>query len=249
MLDQPEEAADAARFATTAEALAQCVLGADLSEASTGREVHEAVVHAACRSVPGVEHASLVLARGPGRPRVVAGTDELAVTFDRLQLRLGRGPVLDVLGGAPVSRWRADEAALPGSRLREDSPVTAALTLRLEPPGHVGALTLSGSRELPPEAVGRARTAAALAVLALTADLAGRRSAHLDRALDSNRRIGVAVGVLTARRQLTPELAFDELRRASQRLNRKLASVADEVAATGALPTGPADDQPDEADG
>ena len=61
------------------------------------------------------------------------------------------------------------------------------------------------------------------------------RIAHLERALQSNRRIGMALGVLMARHQLTEEQAFDLLRRQSSRRNVKLAVLAEEVVYTGGL--------------
>jgi hypothetical protein len=58
---------------------------------------------------------------------------------------------------------------------------------------------------------------------------------NLNRALDSNREIGAAMGILMARHQLTSGQAFDLLRRISQRAHRKIAAIATEVVETGAL--------------
>jgi GAF domain-containing protein len=60
----------------------------------------------------------------------------------------------------------------------------------------------------------------------------------LRAALDSNRRIGAAVGILMVQHGITQARAFDLLRDASQHANRKLRSIADEVVATGTLPDG-----------
>lgn len=59
--------------------------------------------------------------------------------------------------------------------------------------------------------------------------------ANLHVALASNRRIGQAMGILMADRQITEEQAFGLLRDASQHTNRKLRDIADEVIHTGAL--------------
>jgi AmiR/NasT family two-component response regulator len=72
--------------------------------------------------------------------------------------------------------------------------------------------------------------------LLVTSALAESRATHMLRALQSNREIGVAVGVLMARYGLTREQAFDLLRIGSQRSNRKLAELAAEVADTGLAP-------------
>jgi hypothetical protein len=58
---------------------------------------------------------------------------------------------------------------------------------------------------------------------------------NLHRALDSNREIGAAMGILMARHQLTSAQAFDLLRRTSQRAHRKIAAIAADVIQTGEL--------------
>lgn len=68
---------------------------------------------------------------------------------------------------------------------------------------------------------------------------AQRQAEHLERALESNRLIGTAVGILMAGSRITSEEAFDRLRASSQRTNRKLRELADEVVLTGALPAAP----------
>lgn len=54
---------------------------------------------------------------------------------------------------------------------------------------------------------------------------------HLETALDSARIIGRAQGVLMARQSCTSQEAFDMLRRASQRSNRKLREIAEDIVA------------------
>ena len=53
--------------------------------------------------------------------------------------------------------------------------------------------------------------------------------ANLKRALKTREVIGMAKGVLMARECCHPDEAFDMLRRASQRENRKLAEVAEQI--------------------
>lgn len=65
---------------------------------------------------------------------------------------------------------------------------------------------------------------------------ATQRASHLERALDSNRSIGMALGILMVTRKITSEEAFEALKKVSQRSNRKLREIADEVIYTGALP-------------
>jgi hypothetical protein len=58
---------------------------------------------------------------------------------------------------------------------------------------------------------------------------------HLRRALDSNRDIGAAIGILMAMNKITKDQAFDALRVASQHSHRKLRDVAQDVIDTGTL--------------
>jgi len=62
---------------------------------------------------------------------------------------------------------------------------------------------------------------------------------QLEGALQSNREIGMAIGVLMGRGGMTQDEAFALLRRASQHLHRKLREVAAEVVDTGQLPDRP----------
>lgn len=71
------------------------------------------------------------------------------------------------------------------------------------------------------------------------ADLADQNH-HLNEALQTNRRIGIAIGILMALHQVEEQQAFDLLRIASQRLHRKLRDIAEEVILTGATPPWPA---------
>jgi hypothetical protein len=73
----------------------------------------------------------------------------------------------------------------------------------------------------------------ALAGVRARIDEAEMRAENLERALTSNRRIGMAIGILMTRRGLTDEQAFDCLRQASQRDNIKLRDVAETVIYTG----------------
>jgi hypothetical protein len=77
---------------------------------------------------------------------------------------------------------------------------------------------------------------AAYASMAMIAAARNDTANHLTRALESNREIGVAMGILMANGKLTSQQAFDQLRTASQNLNRKLHDIAADVADIGTLP-------------
>jgi signal transduction histidine kinase/DNA-binding response OmpR family regulator len=62
---------------------------------------------------------------------------------------------------------------------------------------------------------------------------------QLRQALQTNRTIGTAVGIVMSRYELDPRRAFQVLVRTSQQSNRKLHDIAAEVVSTGALPAPP----------
>jgi len=64
------------------------------------------------------------------------------------------------------------------------------------------------------------------------------RADNLSKALTSSRQIGVAIGILMQAHKVDADGAFTLLRTTSQRLNRKLRDVADDVSYTGDLPGG-----------
>ena len=68
-------------------------------------------------------------------------------------------------------------------------------------------------------------------------DEVDRREAALHRGLSTRDVIGQAKGILMERQHLSAGDAFDLLRRTSQRLNRKLADVAQHLAETGEIPS------------
>ncbi|WP_336030561.1 ANTAR domain-containing protein [Geodermatophilus sp. FMUSA9-8] len=66
------------------------------------------------------------------------------------------------------------------------------------------------------------------------------RADDLERALLSNRRIAMAVGIVMSRYRVHEDEAFGRLRQVSQRSNVELRDVADQVVHTGDLPVVPA---------
>jgi transcriptional regulator with GAF, ATPase, and Fis domain len=75
------------------------------------------------------------------------------------------------------------------------------------------------------------------ASLALALAVEHERIANLERALDSNRTVAMAMGVLMAQNKITGQHAFDLLRTASQHSHRKLRELALDVIDTGQLNT------------
>jgi AmiR/NasT family two-component response regulator len=88
--------------------------------------------------------------------------------------------------------------------------------------------SLAGPGEGIAGSLGEPATALAADALALVAELSDEVS-QLKVALHSNRRIGMAMGLLMAQLGVTDDEAFDALRTISQNTNRKLRDVADDV--------------------
>jgi AmiR/NasT family two-component response regulator len=68
---------------------------------------------------------------------------------------------------------------------------------------------------------------------------AENRTRQVRTALDSNRTIGTAIGVLMATYRLTARQGFQLLARASQNHNKKLRDISEQVVTTGTLPFRP----------
>lgn len=82
------------------------------------------------------------------------------------------------------------------------------------------------------------------AAIALEATYALDKAGNLEAALESNRKIGMAIGILMSEYRLTEHQAFDLLRTASQRNHVKLRELADQVVMTGEAPSWPSRRRP-----
>jgi hypothetical protein len=201
-----------------------------------------AVTQLAVSVVPGVEQASVSEGRN-GRFRTVASTGEIAMTGDRIQYELGSGPCVDALIDDAVFRSNniTADTRWPqfGERVHAETGTTSMMSLRLfmEDDDAIAGLNLYSTR--PDAFVEDAQIIATVlathSAMALIAASARERATNLQRALVSNRRIGMAMGVLMSSHKLTEGDAFTLLRIASQNSNRKLNDVADDVITTGAL--------------
>lgn len=105
----------------------------------------------------------------------------------------------------------------------------------------MGALVLYENRTaaFSDEQLTRAAIFAAHASIALDDATQADKATHLQRALASNRRIGMAIGVLISLYKISEQQAFDLLRIASQNKHVKLHDVAEDVILTGAAPESP----------
>lgn len=206
------------------------------------------IVDAAVTTVDGCDIAGILVV-ADHQPVTAASSDPVAVVIDDLQIRSAEGPCLDAMSGAGAM-YAGDLGT--DSRYPRFGPAAQAAGIRSVLAYQVlvdhtdGALNLYGRL---PDAFGvhdraKALIFAAVAGAALSA-AADRRDAqqhsdNLMQAVASREVIGQAQGILIERERITPDQAFDILRRASQHLNRKLRDVAQDLVDTGENPdTGP----------
>jgi len=203
-------------------------------------------VQLASEAVPHGDHCGITLLRPRQRPRTVVYTDEVSPAVDALQYQLDEGPCLDAAESAAVVQVEdlAEDRRWPrfAPRCAREIGIHSMLSIRLP----VGGEDRAGMNFY-------ARTpgvfndmdlrvgciVATFVALAVVADLHRQDVANLRNALQSNRQIGTAVGILMATEKVTEERAFALLRQASNELNRKLADIAAHVHLTGSLPQPP----------
>lgn len=214
-----------------------------LADAPSLEEAFAALVCGVGALIEQVAEASVTVPHGHGY-RTVAATSAVPERIDSLQYQLGCGPCVQAASRSVDAVYtgdlRADERWPElARRIGPDAELGAVLSVPLYADGQsrFGALNLYAkpSADFGPAATALAAAVGRQAAIALTAARERHRAAHLDRALSSNRHIGMALGIIMARRSISAEQAFDLLSTASQRGNRKLVDVAGDVVYTGIL--------------
>lgn len=207
-----------------------------------------AVAHAGVYHVSGARWANVVLHR-PGQARTLVATAPIAQAIETLQQELGSGPGVDPVleGNVCVCPDLSQEHRWPafGAQARGRFGVAALMTCRVplpeDPETTIGFTLYSDTPNVfDAHASWAGALLASQAALAVSAQLHRQQLRNLERALESNREIGAAVGVLMARHGITRHQAFDLLRGASQDTGRKLAAIATDVVDTGELVSPPA---------
>jgi hypothetical protein len=228
-------------LATLADQFGQ--LAVSLADGADQPFTQQRLVEFAVRGIPGAEHASMTVVDGNRPPRTTAQSDELPYQWDQLQYEHGEGPCLEAAAsnGFELAADLRTENRWPlfARAIVDQTPARSMLSFRLFlTEQHRAALNLYATR---PGAFTDQSTAtgsmfAAYASMALLAAARHDTANHLTRALETNREIGVAMGILMAGGKLTGPQAFDQLRIASQKFNRKLHDIATDIAKTGVLP-------------
>ncbi|NKE60370.1 GAF and ANTAR domain-containing protein [Lentzea sp. PSKA42] len=212
-----------------------------LLNAPTVADVLDQVVTAAHRVVPGADLVSITLRTADGIFHTPVTTSEVAIELDRIQYETGEGPCVEAARNPGPAQVRSDDMGIepawprfgPEAARRDvHSVLSVALMPDARPPRYSGALNIYSRRRgaLAPDAHEPALLLATHASLALAGTASVTRAdltaAQLRRAIESRDVIGQAKGILMARRGISADDAFDELRRASQNLNIKLTDVA-----------------------
>jgi hypothetical protein len=199
--------------------------------------------------VDACDWAAITLYR-KGRPHDTVATHRVAAELEQLQSTTGTGPAPDALESpGPVrvgrlsdsTRW--PDLAVAATRLGVGSCVSHGLFVHQSTQWEsLGTFTLYGAapvgfsdEDCDLSAILAAYTGVVVGVANRREDI-DRREAALHRGLSTRDIIGQAKGILMERQHLSAGDAFDVLRRASQRLNRRLADVAEHLAETGELP-------------
>lgn len=186
-----------------------------------------------------VAEASITFAGSGTSAWTVASTGELASQLDEVQYGLGRGPCIDAATAGVVvriddlaedARWAdyGDRAVRAGARSSVSVPfplqehVLAALNLYAAEPAAFDDEHVELAEEI-------AARAAVAVVNAVRYESAAEAAEQLRRAMESRAVIEQAKGILMGRSNCSADEAFDMLVRASQRSNRKLRDIAQEI--------------------
>jgi len=196
------------------------------------------VADLACRNLGGADLAGVTLLRD-GKPTTAVFTDPTSPEIDSAQYQTGVGPCLDAWRHQKVFRidWTADdEQWLAFSQAALEHGVQSTISLPLGVRGNgIGALNLYSKEPAAfsdeDEQVGMLFAAQASVALANAQlyDSAYRLTQQLQEALTSRAVIDQAKGIIMGQHGVGPDEAFNILRTSSQRENRKLRDIAQEL--------------------
>jgi GAF domain-containing protein len=194
--------------------------------------VLERICVLAAETVKGCEAAGISIAEGT-KITSLSTSDEVSRVVDRIQSETQEGPCVDAIREHEVfiTGSLSDERRWPNfsPRAHAETGIESILSLRLFASEEtMGSLNLYSS--LPDAfdeqdiAVGSVFAAHAAVALA-----GAKHGADLEAKAATRDIIGMAKGIIMARRNISDDEAFDILRRASQRMNVKLREVAGRV--------------------
>jgi transcriptional regulator with GAF, ATPase, and Fis domain len=206
--------------------------------AATPKEMYAAICVAATLTIPGCDHASLMI-RHNGAFSTAAVSDAIAREIDKMELALGSGPCLDAIDErtTQIETNLTSDSRWPDltSRVLADTPVRGALSVQLPVDrARTGALNLFSDTPdaFDERSIEQALVLGAFATVATTAVAQVEDASSLRRGLATSREIGKAIGMLMVLNDVSDDDAFDVLRRTSQVTNVKLADIAADVVRT-----------------
>ena len=205
-------------------------------------EILTEITGLAARGIPGSEATSITLIRGD-RPFTAAYSGDMAIAADELQYQEGYGPCMDAGRGGVVlrvddmaaeTRWPTYVPRVVAQGVRsslsvplpfQDTSIGALNNYSSQPSAFASDESLEAAVEVA-EVV-----AVAVANATAHAEL-GEQTRNMRLAMESRAVIEQAKGVLMAQRHVDAEQAFELLREASQRYNRKLRDIAQGIVAS-----------------
>jgi GAF domain-containing protein len=197
-------------------------------------------------AIEGSDLCGITLIRDGGMPTTAAFTDPAAPEIDSAQYESGSGPCLDAYRFGNIMRWNAgrnDNDWPEFAASAKNHGVHSSLSMPLASEGgRIGALNVYAKTEDAfPESDEPLATmfAEQISVACANAQVYWRAyelTQNLQEALRNRDVIGQAKGILISQSQCTEDEAFDLLRRASQRENRKLHDIAAEIVARAQTP-------------
>lgn len=209
------------------------------------------IVDFAQASVGGCDAASISLLTGTEIATPVC-SDPIALAIDAFQYEFNEGPCLDAIHNDPIHyspdlttdvRWPRFGPMAVSLGMR------SLLSCRLSSEVTLGSLNLYARVPEAYDAIDRTKAiifashagialgaAGVLADTKISLDTEMKRAENLEIALTTREVIGQAEGILIERERLTPEQAFEVLRKASQNLNLRLRDLAQYVVDTGEVP-------------
>lgn len=202
----------------------------------------------AAQALPGCDAASISLLEN-GRPTTPVCSTDLALEVDESQYRNGEGPCLCAIESSQVVRVDSyiDDGRWPQfAKEAMEQGVMSSLSFPLRVGGEVlGALNLYSKQThgfvgAEDNGIVFARQASVTLTNAAAVRKARDVAQNLTVALENRDIIGQAKGIIMVSEGLSPDQAFDVLRRASQRSNRKLHDVARDMVERRRRPGSPA---------
>jgi GAF domain-containing protein len=196
------------------------------------------IVELVCAALDSCSMAGITLL-DPTGPHTVAATNEATERVDRFQYEVESGPCLHAYRNQVINRVDStehDQRWPEFFALARSEGVCSVLSYPLVVHNDgIGALNLYGDRECAfdeeDERIGHAfATHAAITLTHARGDWRnGKARLSLERALETRGVIDQAKGILMARTGTDADQAFESLRRASQRSNRKVSDLAHEI--------------------